>query len=221
MILMMTSKTFTESFVINEPEDTVLEAIYLIASDRIRFSKKYDEQCMKAPFKPGTSSLMELTKDGLDSKKMNPEFVDAYRKQLSSECDGFIAAMLMSAQTNKDKNIIILTTHIEEKSLMFLEILQRWIFEKFEVAIPIYKKSDRLSDFVDFKIKHSSMNIIRKTIKRDKKVQSDKLKNGTDSDRIKYYSDLSKKELKKKLKKAGIYEPGSKVDMVKDAVQYL
>ena len=222
MIVMMDSKTFMRGFVANESDDTILEAIYLIASDRIRYTKRYDDSCMKAPFKPTATVIRELTADALDERELNHEYIRAYHKYLSEECAGFMATVLMEASNHDDRTFVILTTYAESRTLLFLKYLQQWIFNEFEIAVPIYTKKSRLDDFVEFKLSSETKRRMAKVLKKEKKDEMNKALAGTVRQKFAYLKSLKKKELKKLLRDAGVYDPGcSYEDMLEDAMRYL
>lgn len=222
MIVIMDSKVFMKNFVANESDDTILEAIYLIASDRIRYTKRYEDSCMRAPFKPTTTVIREMTKDAMDEKEMNLEYIRAYHKYLSQECSGFMATVLMEAEAHTDRTFIILTTKVESRTLLFPKYLQQWIFNEFEIAIPIYTKNTRLSDFIDFRLSEETKSRIAKVLRKEKKHEEQRALTGDSKRKFAYLKGLSKKELRKLLRRAGIYDEGSsKQDMLEDAMQYL
>ena len=120
-ILYMDSKTFFKDFIKDQKDNTILEASYIIASERIRFGVKYKDQIMKL-FYPSSSCLVVLNDEKDIKSKSNSEYVHKYKRQLSSL--NIQIAIMIKGCIEEDMNVIILTSPKEERFLNHLELLK-------------------------------------------------------------------------------------------------
>ena len=215
-IVYMNSKEFLKYFIKNESDKTILDASYLLASNRIRYWREYKDQC-QVMFVPSDRTIMEIHDEHDIYSGRNSDYINRYFDQLDRLK---LSIALTIKTTEKEKlNVIILTTPREEKGYNHLKLIQEWVYDNFNgYKIYHYSKNDRLSNYPD------NLDIIdfcNSIIKKERKKKKKKLLSNTKGQR-EYFSSLGKKKLKKLLKKEGIYLHGmDEAEMIDVAMTFL
>ena len=212
----MNSKEFLKYFIKNESDKTILDASYLLASNRISYGRDYKDQCQTL-FVPDNRVIMSMHDEYDICSKSNSEYVNRYFHQL----DKSKLLMALTIKTVEEEGIvaIILTTSKEEKGYNHLKLIQEWVYDNFDgYRIIRYKKDTRVSkcpknpEIIDF---------CNSVIKKERKEKKKKLMSSPKGQR-EYFSTLGKKKLKKLLKKEGIYLPGmDEAEMIDVAMTFL
>lgn len=191
----MNSKEFLKNFVPNNKPTTILNTQYVIISRRIKCMNKRRAVVSANFLFPNNSILSEYTVDGdLDV------FFDGYIEQLSENIP-FLAALIKGVIEEKF-NIVFMCTKAEEK-LGYLDALRYFVESTF--GFPIYQyREDKIK-----KSKYEKYNkkkILKKCNKILKHAEDSQLRRMESSitGRKKLASDMSKKEMAKKLKKIGV-----------------
>ena len=215
-IIAMTSKTYFKHFIHDVDLKYVLDADYILASNRIKYGSKYKDQCINL-FYPPSEAIMKISDEDEINMKYNSPYIESYREYLE-ENKKQIALIVKSAILNRDQITIIMCTDKEKHALNHLRILQQYIFDEFDYLMMMYKKG---MGVYREKYSQKTLDLCNKAIEKSDKKRKKELMQ-TRSGRAKYYSEMPKKKLKKKLKKIGIYWKGdSKEDMINDAITYL
>ena len=216
-IVYMDTKTFMKKFIKEQKDETILEASYIIASNRIKFGTKYKDQIMKLFYVPD-DCLMKLNDEKETKSKSNSEYVKAYFKMLNR--NNISIASMIKITLENNLTTIILTTPLEDKTFNHMELLKEYIEKNFKYKIVRYKSGMSL----DIKQKESNKTILKtcadvisKTKKRKKEKQMK-----THRGQKQYFSELGKKRLQRLLKKNGLYLDGmSESEMIDIAMTFL
>ena len=117
-IVCMNSKEFLKYFIKNESDKTILDASYLLASNRIRYGREYKDQC-QVMFVPSDRTIMEIHDEHDIYSGRNSDYINRYFDQLDRLK---LSIALTIKTTEKEKlNVIILTTPREEKGYHHLK----------------------------------------------------------------------------------------------------
>lgn len=200
MLWYMNSKDM-DLFLNNETDDDILEAQYVIVSNRIRrVGTAHDNIIQASVLFPDPSVCVHLDTDDFNSE---------YYSQLDK--NKTLLAMLIRTSILQQYNIIFLCTKKETKLGNYLEKISRYIYNEFDYPMYNYK------DFATGKIEEVSYDEARVFEKCNKVVKLAKNKdimNKINSERK--LSDKDKKTLKKLLKKEGLYEKNMTVHEMKN-----
>lgn len=215
-IITMTSKTFLKKFVRNEKDDVILDASYLLASERIRYGQACKDQCQKM-FWPNAYTLMKMNAESTKLKH-NAEYVDRYMKELD-EIRGELA-MILRMTLKKNLLTVIMTTSMEEANLHLLKMIRQYYKKEFDYDVTDYDKTKSIpkgkSEDYDHLIADCKSVINKDRTNKIKKMMK------TERGRREYYSSLSKKKLKKLLKKESLYLDGMGTpEMIEMAMTFL
>lgn len=187
----MNSKTM-DLFLNNESDDDILEAQYVIVSNRIRHMSSGRKNIIQAGVLfPDSNTVNSVT---------NEEFERKYYEQLEDNIT--LIAILVKASLN-DTNIIFLCSKKEVKLGHYLKLLSRFIYNEFDIPMYSYK------DFAQGLIKEVSYDPLLVYKKCEKVIKVAKEKEVVE--KIRRGSKLSKgnkKRLKKILKKNDLYRKG-------------
>ncbi len=215
-IVTMTSKSFLKKFVCNEKDDVILDASYLLASERIRYGQACKDQCQKM-FWPSAYTIMSMS--GRSSKlKYNAEYVDRYMKELD-EIRGEMATILKMT-LKKDLLTVIMSTPMEEDNLHLLKMIRQYYKREFDYDVIDYDKEKSIPK----EKPETYSNIIKDCKSVISKERTNKIKKmmKTERGRREYYSSLSKKKLKRLLKKESLYLDGMGLpEMIEMAMTFL
>lgn len=215
-IICMDSKTFLNSFIENESDKTILDASYLLASNRIRYGSRYKKQC-QVLFVPSDITIMKLNDENDVDPRSNSEYVMHYYKQLQSM--KLLIALMIKTTLEEDLLTIILTTKLEAKTYNHLNLLRKWVRDEFDYTIEEYRNHLPLP--LSSKEENDIIQLCNSIIKKEKKKKKTKLMKTTKGQR-EYFSSLGKKNLKKLLKKEGVYLPGmDESEMIDVAMTFL
>ena len=201
MIFWMNSKVFQNDFLTNEKDDDILEAQYVVASSRIRIDREGQIDNIisaKAMLFPDAYVCSGVTAD---------EFRSRYFEQCEKN-SAFIST-LIKGSIEEGYNIILLCTH-KERKLKYLDYLSQYIYIEF--GYPVYEYKTYSSGKYEL-VKYDKEKVLKKCnkiLKETKEIQKERLLS-TDNGRksiLKEYKKMSKKELKKILKKRNLYTDG-------------
>lgn len=215
-IITMTSKTFLKKFVRNEKDDVILDASYLLASERIRYGQACKDQCQKM-FWPNAYTLMKMNAES-SKLKYNAEYVDRYMEEL----DEIRAELAMILRMTLKKNLltVIMTTSMEEDNLHLLKMIRQYYKKEFDYVVTDYDKTgsipkEKSKDYA-YLIADCKSVMNKEYTNKIKKMMK------TERGRREYYSSLSKKKLKRLLKKESLYLDGMSIsEMVEMAMTFL
>ena len=202
MMFVMTSKDL-DLFFNNETDDAILNAQYVIVSNRIRRARIEYENIMTA--------LVLFPDPAVMTAFSNDEFKNAYIEQLNQNIS-LIAVLVTEAIIHK-YNIIFLCTRNETKLSKFIYILADFIYDEFEY--PVY----RYKDLASGKIKLIDIDEARAYKKAKAYIKDAKAKSVISN--VKNESKLKnseKKMLKKLLKDRGLYKKGMTISEMKNIV---
>lgn len=227
----MTSNIFLEKFISQEKAINVLDADYILASKRIMAGHKWSNNTIVNIFRPSPETVLcrnipiVVGRDDQAKKlklnKDNDDYVHMYYLELDRQI-GMIATLIKKSIID-NRTVIILATDNEEKELRHLKLFREFVLENFQYRIFKYDKNSKLSTiseqvYVDPEI----IDLCNYYIKFAEKNRKKSLFLEGEKGRRSYYSDLSKKELKKKLKKVGITDVSSdKAELIDYALAYL
>lgn len=216
-IIYMDSKTFINHFIKDQKDDTILEASYIIASNRIKFGAKYKNQIMKLYY-VNDDCLIKLNDEKETKSKSNSEYVKSYFKMLSHH--NTMIATMIQITLKKNLTTIIITTPLEDKTFKHLELLREYIKKNFKYEIVRYKPGMKLN-FKQKEDKETILNICDSEI-RDAKKRKKRKQMKTRRGQQQYFSELGKKKLKRLLKKNGLYLDGmTEPEMIDVAMTFL
>lgn len=196
MIWFMNSKDM-ETFLNNETDDSILEAQYVIVSNRIRRVGTTHDNIVQANVLFPNPDVMGKILDDSDLG----EFEEAYFRQLDD--NKTLLAILIESVIVKGYNIILLCTKKEEKLGDYLDKIAKYIFNEFD--FPVYNYIDFVKgkidvmDYDESKVYKKCHKIVTNAKQKDVliKVNNDKK-----------LSDGNKKRLKSLLKEHGLYQKG-------------
>ena len=208
MIFWMNSKVFQNDFLTNEDDDDILDAQYVIISARIRINRDEDVKNVisaKAILFPDSYVCAGVTDD-------------EFRSRYFEQCDKnrvFISTLLKGS-IEEGYNIILLCTH-KERKLKYLKYLSEYIYMEFGYPVYEYKEySSGKYELIPYE-KEKILKKCNKILEKSKREQKERLLQSENGRKalMKDYKKMSKKELKKILKKRGLYtDEMSKSDMV-------
>ena len=202
----MDSKTFQDVFLVNENDNDILDTQYVIISSRIKIRKTVNNIISAySTLFPDSGVCMAVDQDVFESRYFN---------QLDENI--VLLASIIKYALDDNKNIVLICSK-SEKKLHFLDVLEYYIQLKFN--FPIYKYKDYANGLLK-EVKFDKKEVLKKCNKILKKAEKKKLSKmkstskGRDALR-KEYESMSKKELRKILKKKSIRTDDlSKEDML-------
>lgn len=216
MIVCMDSKMFLEHFVLEQSPKTILDATYIVASNKIRYGKKYSDQ-IETLFLPNERTIMAMNDEDSIKASSNSEYVKRYYKELEDDIRDIALIIKISLMTNS--LAIILTTSREAKAYGHIELFRKFVKDRFNYDIPMYKPGMNLS--VRYPGKFDMIDKCEAIIRKDKKKEK-KLLMKSEKGQREYYSRMGKSELKKLLKKEGLYRSGmDEKEMIDIILTYL
>ena len=195
MLWYMNSKDL-ELFLNNETDDDILDAQYVIVSNRIRRVGTAHKNIVQAGVlfpNPSVCTSMDTE-----------DFERLYIKQIDENIT--LIALLIKTSIVKNYNIIFLCTKKEDKLGHYLEVLSRYVYNEFDFPMYNYR------DLAEGRIKVLDYDESRVYKKCDKIIKS--AKNKDIANKINDERKLSsgdKKALKKFLKNEGLYKKGMTV----------
>ena len=199
-IYFMNGKTFLEQYITEEPKK-VMKTQFVIVSSTIRKTGKYKEQVINA-----SSYLLpsqELFVD-YDNYKTNHKYQNGYKDEILNPAKAFLATIIKYA-IEEQATIVFLCGHRERK-YYYLELIQEFVEDEFGIHIYDYKKLKEGKEHVRKYYPSLVLQKCNKVLKDATKKEKQK-KLSTERGRKEYFKSLSKKELKKKLKKRQLYFP--------------
>lgn len=224
MIITMTSSVFLDRFIHHEKPIDILEASYILASKKIIRGHTWENSSITM-LRPSSKAI--LCREDNKKKKLpikngkNEDYLAVYYNELYDKI-GLISAMV-EASISKDALVVILATDTEERELRHLKIIRDFILENFSYPTFKYDKKSDLHTLHEQVFNDDEILIICKEWKKivEKRLKKSLFLEG-EKGRRSYYSSLSKKELKKKLKKVGIENVSSdKAELIDYALAYL
>lgn len=205
----MHGKTFLSKYIKEDPR-TVAKTQFVVVSSTIRKNGKYDKQVINA------NNLLYPRQDLiLDyDDYTNPQYENSYIEALD-ECKAFIATLIKYA-VEEDSTIVLLCGQ-REKKYRYFEILQQYVEDLFGFHIYNYKKYKKGEEKV---VKYSPRDVLKICDKIIKKEKKRKVKRAlsTEKGRKEYFKNMSKDEMKKKLKKMNMYYKGMSKEEMKDTL---
>lgn len=196
----MDGETFLKQYIKEDPRK-VLRTQFVIVSSTIRKCGRYDNKNVinaNNMLMPGDQLIIDY-----DDYKHDKNYRDAYFESLD-EHKAFLSTLIKYAI--EENYTIVFLCGKREKKYNYLKLLQKYVDEIFEYHIYDYKKykdgKESVREFNPSYVLHICDKEIKKTAKRRKENML-KNKDG----RKKLFSSMSKKELKKELKKRDLYVP--------------
>ena len=214
MMYYMTSKVFEDIFLENEDDKDILEAQYVLVSNRIRSGGTYDNVLSAYNVLFPTTELLRYSS--------REDFKNAYMEYVEKNHLPFLATLVKYSVEDK-YNVIFLCTKNEDK-LHYLEYLSYVVYKIFKY--PIYNYKDYENGKLSL-IKYDKEKIVKKCNKildnASKKGNLIKLKkfNGKDKEAALKYFRKNKKALIKILKKKGLYGKDMSTDEMLDVLESL
>lgn len=200
MIVCIDSDTFLNHFILEQSPKTILGATYIVASNNIRFGTKYSNQ-IKALFLPTEYAIIAMNDEKSIKASSNSEYVKRYFSELEEDIRSIAIIIKMSLML--DALVIILATSREVKAYNHIKLFRIFVKEKFGYDIPMYKPGMNLNK-LSIPKKNDMVELCEDIIKKDKKKEK-KILMKSENGKKEYLSRFSKKELKKILKKNGLY----------------
>jgi hypothetical protein len=201
MIFTMTSKEM-DLFLNNETDESILDAQYVIVSNRIRRRGIYDNAITANVLFPDPLVMMNIS---------TGDIVNAYYNQLSK--NKTLLAVLISDVIIHKHNIIFLCTKNEFKLCKHLDLIANFIYNEFEY--PVYRYKDLAKGNIDI-IDYDESKVYKKCMKIVNESKHNQIIANVKNDRK--LKDNEKKKLKKILKQEGLYKKGMSISEMKDIV---
>lgn len=207
MIYHMSTKTFMKDFITNVDMDDVLDYQYVIISSGIKADRSKENVTKMTDLFPSNRIASDYLNSGNDE-----ELFMAYYEQLDDiNCRVYCAFMIKESIENGD--VIILYGPNENKRVPYMKAFEDFMLNEFEY--PVYNFKDFLKGECE-EIDVDEKMCLKKANRIIEKSKSRALDPhvSTTQQRRKYISELSKKELKKLIRKSGADDlGGSKSDM--------
>ena len=197
-IYFMDGKTFITKY-INEDPRKVLRTQFVIVSSTIRKTGKYEKQVINAngSLYPPPELLVDY-----DNYKKNEDYQMRY-KEFIRESNPLLAT-LVKYSIEDDVNIVFLCSE-KEKKYQYLKLISAYVLDEF--GYPMYNYKKMISGKAK-KQKYDEAYVLSrcdKILKKAKKHKKERMLS-TESGRKEYFGKMSKKEMKKKLQKLGLYD---------------
>lgn len=217
MIICMNSEIFLNHFIHEQKPNVILEATYIVASNKIRYGKRYSGQ-IETMLMPNEVTIMAMNDEHSIKSESNSEYVKKYFSEMDEDIRNISIIIKMSLM--KNILVVVLTTKREEKAYGHIELFREYIRNKFDINIPMYKPNMNLDD-ISVKNKYEIIELCDKLISKDRKKEKKMLMKSEKGQR-EYFSCLDKKELKKLLKKESLYRPGmDEAEMIEICMTFL
>lgn len=192
MLWYMNSKEL-ETFINNESDDNILEAQYVIVSNRIRrVGNAHDNIIQASVLFPDSSVAVALDTD---------EFEEMYYKQLDE--NKTLLAVLINSVIINGYNIIFLCTKRESKLGNYLGLIANYVFNEFD--FPMYNYMEMARGEIE-EYEYDEADVYNKCKKLIDSAKDKQIIDKINNDRK--MSDGNKKRLKKLLKEHDLYEKG-------------
>ena len=193
-IYFMNGKTFLQKFV-NEDPAIVMKTQYAIVSEGIRKGGRYEEQVVSynSILYPEDRIIAEHRK--FDTK----EYEEAYREQLMENNPLF--ATIIKACIEEKFTVVFLCSKKDWKRRYF-KIMADYVYETFGYPIYDYKKVKK-GEQEEIKFDREKVLKLCNEILRNAKEENEKTKMSSAKGRSELLSKMSKKELRKRVKKLG------------------
>lgn len=206
MMFWMDSKVFQNVFLVNEKDQDILDAQYVLVSTRIRRREHSDNIIIgNAMVFPDAQVCSALTDD---------DFRDRYMNQCN-RCKPFLAT-LIKGSIEEGYNIVFLCTKKENK-MKYLRYLSEFVFLEFGYPIYEYKLyASGAIELIPYK-KDKILKKCNKILKEAKDINYEKEIQTKDGRKriIKDFKNMKKSDLRKNLEKRNLYQEGmSKKDMI-------
>lgn len=207
----MDTGTLLNTFLKEDPSKLV-KAQFIIASTRIYKGDDNLDQviCANDAFYPSDSCFMYY--DGYDGSIDKKGFKEEYFRQLD-ENKAFLATLILGVLSYK--YTIFFLCSKKELKVGYLKLLAEYCDQEFHYPIYCYKNIKKGIDSPQRYDIDEVYNICDKIIKNARK-ENIKQQCSTERGRKKYVSEMSKSEMKKKLKKMQLYAPGLNKEEMKD-----
>lgn len=205
----MNGKTFLTTYIKEDPKK-VLKTQFVIVSSTIRkLGKKcWDKQIINANSNlyPSQQLIMEY-----DNYKHNKNYEAEYYNQLDNSKP--LLATLIKYVIDDNYTVVFLCGKKESK-YNYLNLIKKYVWNEFGFHIYDYKKfkegKERIVQVNNYDVGRKCDKILKKAAKQKKERML-----STESGRKQYFSSMSKKDLKKELKKRDLYYPDmSKSEML-------
>ena len=211
----MSGKTFLTQY-INEDLDKVWKTQFVIVSSTIKKSGKYEKKKRMI-----NANNLLFPKEDLIVDYKDYRHNDAYKARYYDQLDANkpFFATLIKCVIDKRTTVVFLCGE-REKKYGYFEIMQDYLEDEFNFHIYNYKKYKEGKEKV-FRI-NSSLVLKKcdKILKKAKKYKSEQAMS-SDYTRMHYIKSLSKKELKKELKKRSLYSDGMTRSEMEDILDVL
>jgi len=206
----MNSKTFFNEYLENETDEDILDASYIIVSSRIKNRSDRKNICVLNKEMYPDSEIFHCDDEN--------DMIDIYFDQLDERANGFLA-MIILASIKDDANFIFLNTKYEEK-LPYFKWLQEYVMIRFEYPVYEYSKYCKAEtlDSYDAKVVKKKCRKELKKVQAEQRQRNRKTKKGR-AKLMEDYAKMSKKDLKKELKKHSLYADGLSKDEMLDLIE--
>ena len=205
MLWVMNSKDM-DTFLNNESDDDILEAQYVIVSNRIRRVGTAHANIIQASVLfPNSMVACQIGTD---------EFRPLYFQQLDD--NKTLLALLIRSVIIDKFNIIFLCTKKEEKLGKYLDLLAQYIYNEFDC--PVYRYMDVAKGRVDI-IDYDESKVYARCMKIIDQAKQKQLMSKITTD--KKLSNKNKKVMKKLLKEEGLYSKGMSTQEMRNMIEVL
>lgn len=193
MLYYTNSKVYQNIFLRYENYQDILKCQYVLVSTRISSSGEH-ENIVQA-------KNMLYPNPEVCSTLSDEKFKDRYFEQLETNKAFF--ATLIKGSIEEKYNIVFMNTFKEEKSMKFLEYLSEFIFIHF--GYPCYNYKYYSTGMISL-IKYDKKEVLKLCNSYLKEAKDNY--NKDENNRMKEFKKMSKKKLRKLLKKDGLYMEG-------------
>lgn len=215
MIYFMDGKTFIKDFV-RKHSSLAKKAKYVIVSSTIRKIGKYEDSVinMNNALFPSNELIMDYA-----DYKHNEEYADKYMEQLEDSKAFFATLIMYDIKLNKDKNKhnVIFLCGNKERKYFYFNLIQKYVEDEFGYHIVDYRKFIKKKKDYKFPKLRRTKDILAtcKKIRKKKKAEQQSKLIQSENGRMKLLKEMTKKKLRKELKKRDLYINGmSKGDMI-------
>lgn len=205
MIFTIDSKTFIDIFLQLEDDDVILDSQYVIISNYLSVKNVQNNIVNYITLYPGPEVLGTI-----DKETQNSRYYD-YLKERES-----LLATMVTYSIKEDVNIIMICNDKEYK-IGYLTYIANFIYEVF--GYPVYDYIEYISGCK--LINYDKEKVLKRCKKITKKCNKKALKNKLSSSygKERYIQSLSKKDMKKILKKKGLYRDDMTKEDMKDVLE--
>ena len=210
----MNGKTFLGTFIDEDPTK-VIETQFVIVSQFIRKSGRYEDSVINgnAILYPADNMLVDYT--NFKSKAYAADYMNQLKETALP-----MLAVLIKAAIEEDTTIVFISSKKEWK-YRYLKILSKFVEKEFGYKFYDYKKVIEGKEKVHEYDKKAVLKICDKILKDAKEEKEARALSSKDG-RRKFLKELSKSELKKRMKKAGLDSTGmSRSEMIETLEVFL